>query len=309
MACHDPIPIKVDDYGNYVPVMCGKCPACVKRRVDSWVFRCEQEDLNSRSSHFLTLTYSQESLPFTNPDRPKYKGSFPTLKKRHFQLFMKRLRKAVYKDFPEHPKIKYYACGEYGETHRRPHYHAIIFNVPSPVYYTDAWTVVTKEKKKKVQLGMIHVGQTTSNSIAYVASYISKSSGKTPWPECEREFALFSRRIGECYLIAERCRDGSIAQYTPQYFYHRNHPDQLYLTKPGGGRIAMPPYYRKIIWSEDERSDQRFIIGDAIDKQQLKDIKQMSARGKSYHKEKGNDIRAQQRRYNSKLIQKKRHYE
>jgi hypothetical protein len=150
---------------------------------------------------------------------------------------MKRLRKNVNKDFPD-LKIKYYACGEYGEAHKRPHYHAVIFNCPSPTYYASAWSYISGQTEKRLQKGLIHVGQVTNNSIAYVAAYMQKNTGRSPWPGAEKEFALYSRGIGECYL-------------TPEVIaYHRAHPTDLFLTRPGGNRIAMPRYYRNRIWNE-----------------------------------------------------------
>ena len=47
-----------------------------------------------------------------------------TLRKRDYQLFMKRLRKAFPND-----KIRFYAAGEYGPKTLRPHYHAILFGL------------------------------------------------------------------------------------------------------------------------------------------------------------------------------------
>ena len=47
-----------------------------------------------------------------------------SLRKRDFQLFMKRLRKKYSDD-----RIRFYACGEYGSETFRPHYHAILFGL------------------------------------------------------------------------------------------------------------------------------------------------------------------------------------
>ena len=48
---------------------------------------------------------------------------FNSLNYRHFQLFMKRLRK----EFAPN-NIRFYMCGEYGEDFSRPHFHALLFN-------------------------------------------------------------------------------------------------------------------------------------------------------------------------------------
>lgn len=64
----------------------------------------------------ITLTYDDQNVP-TN-----YSVEKPALQK-----FFKRLRKSL-----RGKKIKYFACGEYGEKTLRPHYHAIIFNHDFP---------------------------------------------------------------------------------------------------------------------------------------------------------------------------------
>lgn len=48
---------------------------------------------------------------------------YPTLRKRHYQLFFKRLRKWYGKP------IRYFGTGEYGSKTQRPHYHFIIFGL------------------------------------------------------------------------------------------------------------------------------------------------------------------------------------
>lgn len=298
MACDSPLVVKTDQ-GN-IPVHCGKCPPCRKRRIDAWVFRCQQEDRVSRSSHFLTLTYNPENLPISE------KG-FPTLRKKDFQLFMKRLRKAVAKDFPN-LKITYYACGEYGETYRRPHYHAIIFNCPSPTYYAHAWSHILDQTQERTQKGLIHVGQVTSNSIAYVAAYTSKNSGRSPWPGAEKEFSLYSKGIGESYLVSGYTEQGKPI-FTPAYYYHRSRPNDLFLVNPGGGRIAMPRYYRNIIWDEDERAEQIPHIRQGVESELAASRIQLESRGKSWVDEEREAKKSREMLFKKKQNQKLRNYE
>lgn len=68
--------------------------------------RCVHEASCHAQNSFLTLTYRDPA-----PER---------LEKEDLQRFFKRLRKAV-------GKLRYFACGEYGERTKRPHFHALIF--------------------------------------------------------------------------------------------------------------------------------------------------------------------------------------
>lgn len=46
-------------------IPCGKCAECMKKKQDSIRIRCYNEAKNKGSMHFLTLTYKDETLPFS----------------------------------------------------------------------------------------------------------------------------------------------------------------------------------------------------------------------------------------------------
>ena len=121
MQCTSPFHIKNPDRFKYkkpnelvgdewLDVPCGHCLACRIARTREWTVRLLHESEFWEDTIFVTLTYDDEHLP---SDR--------SLVPRDLTLFFKRLRK----DLGDR-KIKYYACGEYGDTFGRPHYHAII---------------------------------------------------------------------------------------------------------------------------------------------------------------------------------------
>ena len=118
-----------DEFTYKVP--CGKCPICVKAKVNSWLFRLDQELKRSVNPLFVTLTYNEETVPHGN--------DCLTLCKKDLQNFFKRLRKSYEKTNPNAPKIKYYACGEYGSKTKRPHYHIILFNLQNSDLVHKAW--------------------------------------------------------------------------------------------------------------------------------------------------------------------------
>lgn len=219
-----------------VPVPCGKCPPCKLRRVNQWVFRLMQEEKNSTNAHFVTLTYDTDHVPIS-------KNGFMTLDKTDLQKFFKRLRKLC-------PKIclKYYAVGEYGTNNKRPHYHAIVFNVPDSSIYSKAWTL------NSFQIGTVHVGQVTSDSVAYTMKYIDKANFRKQHARDDRqpEFPLMSKKLGDNYLT-----DAVVN-------YHKNDLTSNFVTQPGGNRIALPRYYREKIYNDSEKKIQRRIIERAV---------------------------------------------
>lgn len=144
MTCSHPIQLKS---GIIVP--CGRCINCRIAHSREWAVRLMMETEQHPCSLYVTLTYDNEHLP---------EGY--TLDPDELQRFWKRLRKRL-----GNQKIKYFACGEYGERFGRPHYHAIIFNM----YFKQR-----KELSDAWPYGHNKVGTVTYNSCRYVADYIMK---------------------------------------------------------------------------------------------------------------------------------------
>lgn len=86
-----------------------------------------------------------------------------TLSKDHLARFLKRLRKAYGRK-----RVRFLACGEYGDLTHRPHYHAILWGVPygCPLVQR-CWPY-----------GFAQTHQLSDAAVAYVAGYVSKKLGK-----------------------------------------------------------------------------------------------------------------------------------
>lgn len=159
-----------------VQIPCGKCITCKADQALMWSVRAYHESTLHRENCFITLTYDDANLP---PDGK--------IQKEELQLFFKRLRKKI------HPlKIRYIACGEYGEQTRRPHYHAIIFGTDflhdkDPInenLYTSATLASCWGH------GLVSIAPVNLATIMYVCGYANK---KLADPDT---FSLMSRRPG-----------------------------------------------------------------------------------------------------------------
>lgn len=226
--CQTPFGVKDKKTNTTIPVPCGKCPNCRKRRASGWSFRLMVEEKHSRIAHFITLTYDTKHVPIT-------KSGFMDLNSRDVQLFFKRLRKhhePLRLQCPELPPIKYYCVGEYGGKSYRPHYHIILFNAD----------------RSKIQLawdkGSVHYGQVTGASVGYTLKYISKP-GRIPLHKNDDrtpEFSRMSKGLGESYL-------------TPQMleWHKKDLENRMYCNIEGGKKITMPRYYKDKVYSETER--------------------------------------------------------
>lgn len=114
--------------GPPVKIPCGKCIGCRLDYSRQWANRCmlEAQYHPKDTVWFATITYNNKYVPkvtTVDPDSGKQVPAL-TLRKRDFQLWMKRLRRAFSDD-----KIRFFASGEYGSETFRPHYHAILFGL------------------------------------------------------------------------------------------------------------------------------------------------------------------------------------
>lgn len=184
MACLTPILLN-DRFGNVVKVPCGHCLACRKERSKAWGFRLMCECASWPCSVFLTLTYDEEHVTFVDD------ACFPfyaTLVPRDLQLFFKRLRKAL-----DGRSIKYYACGEYGTSTYRPHYHAILFGVD----YSDLQAI-----ERSWQMGFVKLDEVNVATCNYVSGYVQKKLyGRDVYPSwIVPPFSRMSKHIGFDYF-------------------------------------------------------------------------------------------------------------
>lgn len=145
-----------------IPLPCGVCMSCRINAASQWSTRCVHEAQCHDYSSFVTLTYSNECLP----------SNF-SVSVRDLQLFFKRLRKFY--------SFRYFACGEYGETSLRPHYHALLFGVDfseDRVHWRTSARGDPVFRSQSLErawgLGNVEFGSITPASAAYVAQYTTK---------------------------------------------------------------------------------------------------------------------------------------
>ena len=160
-------------------VACGQCLGCRLDYSRMWAMRIVHESSLYESNCFVTLTYDDDCIP-----------DDWSLDRRHFVLFMKRLRKAF---APQ--RLRFFMCGEYGNRCKhgidlervvcplcnvgRPHYHACLFNCsfPDVVGYgsRDGELRYTSAFLESIwKYGFVDVGDLNFDSAAYVARYCLK---------------------------------------------------------------------------------------------------------------------------------------
>lgn len=253
MACYTPLPaIKTEDgtmkfnfksgEGDVIKLPCGQCMGCRIDRSRMWAVRCMHEATQYEKNCFITLTYAPEHLP-----------SDLSLNYRHFQLFMKRLRQKY-----RNNNIRFYMCGEYGETNQRPHYHAIIFNFDFPdkiVHSKSRFGDTLHTSQSLTELwgkGHCLIGEATENSAGYVARYIvQKFTGKLDDinPKTGRPFGAkyerFEPTTGEIWKVQPEFNKMSLKPGIGQAWFDKYYTD-VYpadCVRMRDGRTIKPPRF------------------------------------------------------------------
>lgn len=142
-------------------IPCGHCLGCETKWRKGWVLRMMLEAESAGAARFVTCTYE------TGAGRTSLLYS-------DVASFLKRWRKN------SGEAVRFFCCGEYGETYERPHWHLILFGpsteqMPDGLWYPKEWPY-----------GGVMVGHATPASMAYVAGYSLK------------------KRLGELHVVMSR---------------------------------------------------------------------------------------------------------
>ncbi len=176
-------------------VKCGQCMGCRYDRAKHWAARIQHEAQQWPSNLFLTLTYrDKEQCDQDQLDKGKHLPDFPSLNQKHLQDFIKRLRQHF-----DDTRLRYYACGEYGDQNARPHYHLCAFNLSfsdEQLYsQNQGYPLYTSETLEKLWgYGFATFGELTYESAAYTARYILK---KMTGPRADDHYLRFDK-YGVC---------------------------------------------------------------------------------------------------------------
>ena len=200
--CVSPITIlreMPDGSRKAVAVPCGKCQECLQKYRNDWSLRLEQEAQGWTSVYFFTWTYDNEHLPLRRTRICNITGEvYKTLNKVDLQNLFKKFRESYYRKYNKRPKLKYFACGEYGTKTHRPHYHGIIFT-DMPIYdvielknlWKNGYTMIQEVK-----------GANKSGVCRYVTKYASKGVLKNTFALkgiIDDEFRIMSKGLGAEY--------------------------------------------------------------------------------------------------------------
>ncbi len=180
MLCGKPVTLPFPYKDRVVP--CGQCIACRINQRRKWTCRILLEAAQCAESIFVTMTYDDDHVPMAVCDGSPEQVLVP----KHLTLFIKSLRQT------RMGKIRFFACGEYGNKTQRPHYHLVLFgkhlNLENEALLHNTWGK-----------GFVSVSDLNPQRAAYIAGYVMKK-----WTKADNrklhgrppEFTRMSRRPG-----------------------------------------------------------------------------------------------------------------
>lgn len=243
MACYWPIPAYQDGPSGAVTLWppkgtatlelpCGRCLGCRGNKAVEWGERSKHESSLHEHNVFVTLTYDDQHLPKDSHLVPE-----------HLQQFVRALRRTISGprrqgiETNRKKSVRYLACGEYGETYNRPHYHAVLYNCG----FSDAKRVASDlyESESLSKLwphGAHRIGEATASSATYVAQY---ALGKQGQGDHDRDGVW---RPPPFLRMSLKPAIGM--QWLEQYYADMK---DGYLVTQNGRKISVPRYYRQKI--------------------------------------------------------------
>lgn len=165
--------IRVVREADMLKLPCGQCMGCRIRESVDRANRCILETMHHEENWFITLTYHDDYLPYSN-------DGVATLKYSDIVNFNKNLRRQLEYHYGFKEPLKVLYAGEYGDEHQRPHFHGIYCNLPLPNLIKFAVNhqgdVVYRSPflEKIWKKGYVTVGRADWQSCAYVARYVCK---------------------------------------------------------------------------------------------------------------------------------------
>ena len=231
-------------------IPCGKCEACLKNKRLEQSLRITHEIEQYEDNCFITLTYNNENLPFTDGKNiirgvsDVTEDLHPTLNIEDYQKWLKRFRKKIQAETKQ--KIRYFIVGEYGSKGQRPHYHAIIFgwkpkDLKEHKFHGKYWTYRSEFIESTWKLGFSEVGVDVNAGVAkYCAQYVTKKFVKHERPEY----------VLDEFVRASKMNGGIGSQFI--HLFHKQVSEQGYILslnrKTGQAyKSSIPKYYLAIL--------------------------------------------------------------
>lgn len=235
------IPTVPDERMKIVPIGCGNCMECRKRKAREWQVRLSEEIKHNRNGKFITLTFSNQSIKKLineNEELQKIEGYEldNEIATKATRLFLERWRKKYKRS------LRHWFVTELGhEGTENIHLHGIVWTEHSLSTLADLW-----------KYGYVWIGENEGGSnyvgnrtVSYIVKYVHKVDTDHKYYKSK---VLTSPGIGSNYLKRPDHERNK---------FKGKETNEAYRTE-SGHKLSLPIYYRNKIYSEKER-DQLWI--------------------------------------------------
>lgn len=205
------------------PKPCGHCWLCKQNRLNDYVGRSLAEAAVSQHVATVNLTYA-----------PRDDLADKVLVPRHFQLFMKLLRRAGH-------KVRYLVAGEYGSAKGRAHFHALLFftevaplrgEVPAYKRPAPFCREIPSDRDRLIHISEWPHGHVTcewsggESAIRYVCKYLLADDKNNAWFSISKKPALGAAWFAQ---KAARARDYGVLPSSFEYLPPGGNRERPYL--------------------------------------------------------------------------------
>lgn len=246
------IPQMKDKRVQIVPVACGKCMECLKKKSKEWQVRLSEDIKHHKDAIFITLTFSNESI------RELSKGIKLTGYELDNEIATKATRRFLERWRKKHKRsVRHWLITELGhQGTENIHMHGIIYTDKGTKEIREIWKygyVWGSDEQKN--------GYVNEQTINYIIKYVHKQDQK------HKEYKpkiLTSPGIGKGYVGSHNAKKNK---------YKKGETKETY-TNRAGYKMALPIYFRNKIYTEEERErlwlekldkEERYINGQKVD--------------------------------------------
>jgi len=219
-----------------VPIGCGLCMECMKKRANEWRVRLNEEIKNSKNGLFVTLTLSNESYASLAKE---CKGDAYVLENEIATLAVRRFLERWRKKYKKYPQKHWLITELGGKGTENIHLHGIIWDEKEKLKnINEIWKYgFTWEGYKKNGTTINYLSEATS---AYITKYMTKTDPKHKYFKPK---VLASKGVG---------RPSEKSEIYERNKYNGEKTRTTIISKTGH-KMAMPIYWRNKVYTEEER--------------------------------------------------------
>lgn len=249
------IPPVYDTRVLHVPIGCGKCIECCKKKASEWRIRLLEDVKQNPNGKFITLTFSTESLQQLAAEVRNKEATGYYLDNEIATLAIRRFLERWRKQFKK--SLRHWFITELGHQNTEHiHLHGIVWTDQTFETIREKWNYGYIWPKERFQ----KQNYVNSRTVNYIVKYVTKIDADHKY---YKPIILTSPGIGRAYA-----QSATFKQHT----YNATETNDTYRS-PTGHKMALPIYYRNKAFTDQEREylwlirldkNERWICGQKI---------------------------------------------